>query len=382
MIPSAPVYSSTYFASSGVVMSPFATTGRRVDRLTSRIVSYSARPEKPQARVRPCRDKSCTPLSSAIFATFRAFLLTGSHPVRNFSVTGTFTAFTTALRMRATKGSSLRSADPARVLQTFFAGQPMLMSTICAPRSTLKRAASAIMAGSAPAICTEIGSTSPSWFARRSVFSLPHNSEFDATISDTARPAPKFLHSCLKGRSVTPAIGATNRLLRSACEPIRIDDHGKFFRAGAQFYTENRTIREALLPLRSKNSADAEIFSSRSAETAPRLLQGSARVPKIMRRARKRRAGGEERKGIREYPDQKVGESDSRVTVETAAADATLEKTRRADFLLGDIKQHLSQFPGIAQAEIESLACHRMQRLRGITHGESSGRGIDRAAAQ
>src|SRR5207244_6870900 len=133
------------------------------------------------------------------------------------------------------------------------------------------------MAGSAPAICTEIGSTSPSWFARRSVFSLPHNSEFDATISDTARPAPKFLHSCLKGRSVTPAIGATNRLLRSACEPIRIDDHGKFFRAGAQFYTENRTIREALLPLRSKNSADAEIFSSRSAETAPRLLQGSAR---------------------------------------------------------------------------------------------------------
>src|SRR2546425_856136 len=149
------------------------------------------------------------------------------------------------------------------------------------------------MAGSAPAICTEIGSTSPSWFARRSVFSLPHNSEFDATISDTARPAPKFLHSCLKGRSVTPAIGATNRLLRSACEPIRIDDHGKLFRAGAQFYTENRTIREALLPLRSKNSADAEIFSSRSAETAPRLLQGSARVPKIMRRARKRRAGGE-----------------------------------------------------------------------------------------
>src|SRR2546428_10033931 len=149
------------------------------------------------------------------------------------------------------------------------------------------------MAGGGPAIGPEIGSTSLSWFALRSVFSLPHNSEFDATISDTARPAPKFLHSCLKGRSVTPAIGATNRLLRSACEPIRIDDHGKFFRAGAQFYTENRTIREALLPLRSKNSADAEIFSSRSAETAPRLLQGSARVPKIMRRARNRRAGGE-----------------------------------------------------------------------------------------
>src|SRR2546422_390851 len=131
------------------------------------------------------------------------------------------------------------------------------------------------MAGSAPAICTEIGSTSPSWFARRSVFSLPHNSEFDATISDTARLAPNFLHSCLNGRSVTPAIGATNRLLRSVCEPICIDDHGKFFRAGAQFYTQTRTIREALLPLRSKNSADAEIFSFRSAETAPRFFKAA-----------------------------------------------------------------------------------------------------------
>src|SRR6267154_88603 len=159
----------------------------------TRACGFSARPANPQARVRPCRDKSCTPLSSAIFATFRAFLLTGSHPVRNLSVTGTVTAFTTALRMRATRGSSLSSADPARVLQTFFAGQPMLMSTICAPRSTLKRAASAIMTGSAPAIGTE----------------------FEATISDTARPAPNFLHSCRKGRSVTPAIGATKRLLRN-----------------------------------------------------------------------------------------------------------------------------------------------------------------------
>jgi hypothetical protein len=29
------------------------------------------------------------------------------------------------------------SAEPAAALQTFFAGQPMLMSMICAPRSTL-----------------------------------------------------------------------------------------------------------------------------------------------------------------------------------------------------------------------------------------------------
>jgi hypothetical protein len=37
----------------------------------------------------------------------------------------------------------------------------MLMSMIWAPLSTLWRAASAIMAGSAPAIWTEIGATSP-----------------------------------------------------------------------------------------------------------------------------------------------------------------------------------------------------------------------------
>src|SRR5262245_26313921 len=86
------------------------------------------------------------------------------------------------------------------------------------------------MAGSAPAICTEMGSTSPSWLARLRVFSLPQRSEFDATISDTARPAPNCLHNCLKGRSVTPAIGATNRLFRNVREPIRIDDHGVFLR--------------------------------------------------------------------------------------------------------------------------------------------------------
>ncbi|TMG71997.1 MAG: hypothetical protein E6H80_12310, partial [Betaproteobacteria bacterium] len=52
----------------------------------------------------------------------------------------------------------------------------------------------------------------------------------------------------------------------------------------------------------------------------------------------------ERRKGIREDPDQKIGESDSRVTIETTVADVAREKTRRADFFLDNIKQHLSQF--------------------------------------
>src|SRR6266852_2368552 len=229
MMPSAPVYSSTCFASSGVVMSPFATTGKRVDRLTSRIVSYSARPEKPQARVRPCRDNSCTPLSSAILATFRAFLLPTSHPVRNFSVTGTFTAFTTALRICPTRGSSLRSADPARVLQTFFAGQPMLMSTICAPRSTLKRAASAIMTGSAPAICTEIGA------AARFLATPQQRVRGDHLGYGEART--ELLAQLPEGAIRDPGHRRDKKIIAQAA---RTDSHRrsrKFVRAGAQFYT-------------------------------------------------------------------------------------------------------------------------------------------------
>ena len=44
------------------------------------------------------------------------------------------------------------------------------------------------------------------------VFSEPQSSELDATISETAMPAPSRLHSWRKGRSVTPAMGATIRL--------------------------------------------------------------------------------------------------------------------------------------------------------------------------
>ena len=77
------------------------------------------------------------------------------------------------------------------------------------------RGCPAIIAGSAPAICTEIGSTSPSWFARRRVFSDPQSKELLATISETAMPAPISLHNCRNGRSVTPAIGATSKLFLS-----------------------------------------------------------------------------------------------------------------------------------------------------------------------
>src|SRR5471032_2525615 len=220
MTASAPVYSRTNFAFSGVVTSPLATTGIETERFTARIVSYSASPVYMQARVRPCMASDWMPCSSAIFATRSALRFSLFQPVRILSVTGTWTALTTASMMRATSGSSCSSAEPAKTLQIFFAGQPMLMSMMSAPLSTLYFAASAIIAGSAPAIWITLGSTSPSWLPRRMVFSDPHRSELDATISDTAIPAPIALQRLRKGRSVTPAMGATMRLFLSWMEPI------------------------------------------------------------------------------------------------------------------------------------------------------------------
>src|SRR5690606_23133495 len=82
--------------------------------------------------------------------------------------------------------------------------------------------ASAIMAGSAPAICTATGAISPSWLRRRDVLTLSHSRGLLAAISDTACPAPSRLHSCRKGRSVTPAMGATSTLLGRVQGPMRM----------------------------------------------------------------------------------------------------------------------------------------------------------------
>jgi len=46
-------------------------------------------------------------------------------------------AATTASTISTASGSSFIRAEPAHLLQTFLAGQPMLMSMIWAPRSTL-----------------------------------------------------------------------------------------------------------------------------------------------------------------------------------------------------------------------------------------------------
>ena len=163
MTPSAPVFSRTAWAFSGVVISPLAITGMRAMAFTAAIVSNSASPRYCWQRVRPCMASARIPLSSAIRRMLGAFLFSTFQPVRILSVTGVSgTAFTTAVKIWPTRVSCWSRAEPAMTLHTFLAGQPMLISMIWAPRSALYFAASAIMAGSAPAICTEIGATSPS----------------------------------------------------------------------------------------------------------------------------------------------------------------------------------------------------------------------------
>ncbi len=210
-------------------MSPLATTGMESAAFTAAIVSYSARPLKPCSRVRPCTVSNAMPADSAAFAITSAFFSLSQRPVRIFSVTGTLRgaqAATTASMMRIASGSLLISAEPAKTLHTFLAGQPMLMSMICAPRSMLYSAASAISRASTPAICTAIGPGSPLWSERREVFSDDHNARWLVTISLTACPAPSCRHSMRNGRSVTPAIGATNRLFGSSNAPSFIGGVG------------------------------------------------------------------------------------------------------------------------------------------------------------
>ena len=80
------------------------------------------------------------PALSAARASASALRSASHQPVRIFSVTGTprgaHTATTASMMARAPASSRI-SAEPAHLLQTFFAGQPMLMSMICAPRSML-----------------------------------------------------------------------------------------------------------------------------------------------------------------------------------------------------------------------------------------------------
>jgi hypothetical protein len=86
------------------------------------------------------REHLHAPPDSNARASVTALRWAWHQPVRIFSVTGTprgAQAATTACTICSARASSCIRAEPAHLLQTFLAGQPMLMSMICAPRSML-----------------------------------------------------------------------------------------------------------------------------------------------------------------------------------------------------------------------------------------------------
>jgi hypothetical protein len=89
--------------------------------------------------------------------------------------------------------ASLRSrikADPASPLTTFRTGQPMLMSMIAAPRSSLSFAASAMSLGEQPASCIETGSSLGSQAIFWMDWRVSRIAAWLAIISLTVTPAP------------------------------------------------------------------------------------------------------------------------------------------------------------------------------------------------
>ncbi len=90
-----------------------------------------------QARLRPCTVSAAMPACCAMRAmrdrVARARVGAGADLERDRHVDGADDGLEDA-RHQSLVGSS---AEPAAALHTFFAGQPMLMSMICAPCATL-----------------------------------------------------------------------------------------------------------------------------------------------------------------------------------------------------------------------------------------------------
>ena len=134
-------------------------TGMDTASFTLRTKRQSALPLYIWLRVRPWTVIIFAPISSAIRASSGALRLSWHQPMRIFTVTGTFTAFTVASIRRVASGTSRMSADPASPFTTLRTGQPMLMSMIAAPCCSTSLAASAICAGSQPTSCIDTGSS-------------------------------------------------------------------------------------------------------------------------------------------------------------------------------------------------------------------------------
>ena len=146
-----PVSANIDAASSIVRISPLATTGMRsTASTTARMPSRLTRPLKPCSRVRPWTITPATPTCSNARARSGAVSDSSSQPSRIFTVTGIFTAATTAATRSTARSIWHIRAEPPPPLTTFRTGQPMLISTAGTPRASTQRAACSISAVTAP----------------------------------------------------------------------------------------------------------------------------------------------------------------------------------------------------------------------------------------
>ena len=127
---STPYLSKASLASSGVVISPLPMIGIWMRGLffTSPIRLQSASPVYIWLRVLPWMVSAWIPQSCSCSARSVMMRFSQSHPNRVFTVTGTFTAFTTSLVISSINGIFRSIPAPAPFPATFFTGQPKLIS--------------------------------------------------------------------------------------------------------------------------------------------------------------------------------------------------------------------------------------------------------------
>ena len=117
---------------------------------------------------------------------------------------------------------SLSSALPSPLPATFGTGHPMLISRIWKEYSSRVAATSPISSGSDPKICKDTIPSSGAVFSMAYVFLFLKERALAEIISVHTIPAPISAHNTRKGRSVTPAIGASIYGFGSVTLPICI----------------------------------------------------------------------------------------------------------------------------------------------------------------
>ncbi len=176
---------------------------------TSPISVQSASPVYICARVRPCIVNAAMPQSCNCSANSTITLLFASHPKRVFTVTGIFTASTTARVISSILGIFCSIPAPAPFPATLFTGQPKLISRMSGCACSTILAASTIVSVSFPYIWMATGRSASLILSFCAVLLTARISASLDTNSVYTMSAPNFLHIRRKAGSVTSSIGAS-----------------------------------------------------------------------------------------------------------------------------------------------------------------------------